>query len=124
MTRAHLLGALPLLLLAACKPAPDERRFVPAGDAVAGRAVAIRAGCTACHTFPGIDWPRGALGPKLEGFGDQGLIAGRLPNRPDILAAFVRNAPALVPGTAMPAMPITESEARDVAAYLYTLRRD
>ena len=51
------------------------------------------------------------------------MIAGRLPNRPDVLAAFVRNAPALVPGTAMPAMPLTEEESRDVAAYLYTLEQ-
>ena len=50
------------------------------------------------------------------------MIAGRLPNRPDVLAHFVRRAPELVPGTTMPAMPLSEKEARDVAAYLYTLR--
>jgi hypothetical protein len=38
-----------------------------------------------------------------------------------MLAAFVRNAPALAPGSAMPAMPLSETEARDVAAYLYAL---
>lgn len=48
-----------------------------------------------------------------------GPIAGSLPNTPANLAAFVRNAPAAKPGTTMPAMPISRSEARDVAAYLY-----
>ena len=39
--------------------------------------------------------------------------------RPEVLAAYIRDAPALVPGSGMPAMPVTEAEARDVAAYLY-----
>jgi hypothetical protein len=37
----------------------------------------------------------------------------------DLLAAYVRDAPATLPGTTMPAMPLTASEARDIAAYLY-----
>ena len=94
---------------------------MPEADAQAGRAVVERVGCGSCHTFPDIRWPRGGVAANLDGFADQALIAGRLPNRPDILAAFVRDAPALVPGVAMPAMPMTEGEARDVAAYLYTL---
>mgnify|MGYP006193551739 CR=1 FL=1 len=39
---------------------------------------------------------------------EQALIAGRLPNRPELLANYVRNAPSLVPGAAMPAMPISD----------------
>ena len=113
-----------LLLLAACKPPPDARHHMPEADAAAGRAVVERVGCTSCHAFPDIGWPRGAVGPDLSRFATQTLIAGRLPNRPDQLAAFVRDAPATLPGSAMPAMPIDEAEARDVAAYLYTLGDD
>ena len=47
------------------------------------------------------------------------MIAGRVPNRPDLLSAYVRNAPAVAPGTTMPAMPLSVQESRDVAAYLY-----
>ena len=115
------LMLMPLMLLAACKPPPEERRVMAAGDAEAGRAIVERVGCAGCHSFPGVAWPRGKLGPALAGFGTQGMIAGRLPNRPDLLAAFVRDAPALVPGSTMPAMPLSERESRDVAAYLYTL---
>ena len=97
---------------------------MPEADPAAGRDVVQHAGCTSCHAFPDIDWPKGTLGPPLGGFADQSLIAGRLPNRPDLLAAFVRNAPALLPDTTMPAMPINERESRDVAAYLYGLNRD
>ena len=52
------------------------------------------------------------------------MIAGRLPNQPDMMTRFVRDAPSLLPDTGMPAMPLTEAEARDVAAYLYSLDED
>jgi cytochrome c1 len=121
-----LRALLPLLALAlpvgACKPPPDERQHMPQADPAAGLAAIRRVGCGSCHSIPGLSWPKGELGPALDRFGDQGMIAGRLPNRPDVLAHFVRRAPELVPGTTMPAMPLSEKEARDVAAYLYTLR--
>ncbi|MFN3387779.1 MAG: c-type cytochrome [Allosphingosinicella sp.] len=120
MPRASASIAL-LLLAGACKPPPEERSFMPEADAARGKAAMERAGCGACHTIPGIRWPQGKVGPSLEGFADRGLIAGQLPNRPDILAAFLRNAPALLPGTTMPAMPLSEAESRDAAAYLYEM---
>lgn len=92
---------------------------MPQASVARGLAAMERVGCGACHVIPGLRWPQGASGPSLEGFAAQGLIAGRLPNRPDMLAAFVRDAPATVPGTTMPAMPLSAQEARDVAAYLY-----
>lgn len=107
------------LLVASCKPPPSGEHHMPQSSPANGRTVIERVGCAACHVVPGIRWPRGGVGPSLAGFAEQTLIAGRLPNRPEILAAFVRDAPAIVPGTAMPAMPISETEARDVAAYLY-----
>ena len=78
-----------------------------------------RVGCAACHVIPGVPWPQGRNGPSLEGFAGQALIVGKLPNQPDLLASFVRDAPAISPGTTMPAMPLTPYEAQDVAAYLY-----
>ncbi|MFC4254754.1 hypothetical protein ACFOWT_04950 [Croceibacterium xixiisoli] len=57
-------------------------------------------------------------------FNDTGLIAGYLPNTPVNLAAFIRNAPATKPGSTMPAMPVTVSEAVDMAAYLQGGGRD
>lgn len=84
-----------------------------------GKAVMERVSCGSCHVIPGFHWPRGAAGPSLESFDDEGLIAGALPNTPVNLAAFVRDAPAAKPGSTMPAMPLSADEARDVAAYLY-----
>jgi cytochrome c1 len=114
-----MLAAMLLLPAAACKGEPDDRHDLPFADAGRGREAAMRAGCGACHALPGIGWPTGTVGPPLEGYAGRSLIAGELPNRPDILAAYIRNAPALVPGSAMPAMPVSAAEARDIAAFLY-----
>lgn len=110
---------LPLLLLAACKPPPEQKKQMPQANAAHGKQVIERVGCASCHRIPGIGWPKGKVGPPLEGLRDRALLAGRLPNRPDVLAAYIRNAPALVPDSGMPAMPVSETEARDIAAYLY-----
>lgn len=108
-------------IAAACDGADVQRRVLAGADAGEGRRVIQRVGCGACHVIPGVAWPKGRTGPPLEGFAARPLIAGVLPNQPDTLVHFVRDAPALAPQTGMPPMPITEQEARDVAAYLYTL---
>ncbi len=94
---------------------------MPDADPARGLQAIARVGCGTCHAVPGLRWPEGGVGPSLHGFGKANLVAGHLPNQPEVLAAFVRNAPVVLPGTTMPAMPLTEQEARDVAAYLYTL---
>ncbi len=78
----------------------------------------------ACHQIPGVAWPRGEVGGPLAGFADRTLIAGRHPNQPDVLVRWLRDPPALSPDTAMPASNLTERQARDIAAYLYTLHDD
>ena len=108
--------------LAGCDGPPDRTPTVGDADVARGRQLVVDKGCAACHTFPDVKWPRGGLAPSLENFGRQGLIAGRLPNQPGTLLQFVRNAPALVPGTAMPATTMTDQEARDVTAYLLQLQ--
>lgn len=94
---------------------------MPGADASRGREIIMKLGCGSCHTIPGIGWPQGRVGPALDSFAERSLIAGQLPNQPAVLAAFVRNAPALKPATTMPAMAMTERESRDVAAYLYSI---
>ena len=125
--RAYLSISLFVALcagLAACKQPPGSRYGPDRETAERGLEAIERVGCAACHEIPGIDWPEGRTGPSLVGFDDIGLIAGALPNTPENLAAFVRNAPAAKPGSAMPAMPLSEEEARDVAEYLYGLDDD
>lgn len=62
------------------------------------------------------------VGPPLLWFARRTFIAGELPNTPANLIRWVRNPPSVEPGTAMPVLGLDEQQARDVAAYLYTLR--
>jgi mono/diheme cytochrome c family protein len=117
LLRSNLVLLL-VLFSTACKPPPAAETATPLASVERGRLAIERVGCAACHTIEGIAWPKGRTGPALPKLDRRGLIAGRLPARPDVLAEFVRDAPSLVPGTAMPAMPLTEAEAHDVAIFL------
>jgi len=108
------------LALAACSGAAETpTRAVPSGDPARGFQIINEVGCGSCHDVPGLDWPRGQVGPPLTGLGDRALIGSGLPNRPETLIPYLTNAPAVDPGSSMPPMPISEEEARDIAAYLY-----
>ena len=79
-------------------------------------------GCGSCHTIPGIPRAHGSVGPSLASFRDQAYVAGVLPNRPGDLVEWLMNPTVHAPQTAMPDLGITEDEARDMVAYLYTLQ--
>ena len=128
IARAWRRAAMPmpmlmLLGLAACERAeiPAEQRVIGA-DPVAGRAVIAAVACGICHVIPGIHGANGIVGPSLAGFGQRQLIGGVAPNQPAVLVQWVRDAPSIAPNTGMPELPLTEAQARDVAAYLFTLR--
>lgn len=120
MTRA--IAALALLAAASATPAADPAWLVGGGDAGRGAALIRAFGCAACHTVPGVAGANGNVGPPLARFGDRTYIAGMLPNEPGNLVHWLRDPQSVVPGNAMPATGLSEQEARDIAAYLYTLR--
>jgi cytochrome c2 len=95
---------------------------IAGADARRGRALVGEAGCAACHTVPGVRNARGNVGPPLARFADRTYIAGMLPNEPRSLVHWLRHPQQVVPGNAMPEMGLDERDARDIAAYLYTLR--
>lgn len=116
-----MAGAVVLALAGAgCGGGADaEPRRIPSADPARGLQVARDAGCGACHDIPRIDWPRGRVGPPLAGLGGRALIGSGLPNRPETLIPYLRDAQSVDPGSPMPPMPLSLEEARDVAAYLY-----
>jgi cytochrome c2 len=122
------LAVITCAALAGCDLSESARSIqkVPGGDAARGRAIVVRGnyGCTACHAVPGVELPRGIAGPPLEGMADRAFIAGQLPNKPDVLVSFLMNPPRLVPNTGMPDVRLNLDQARDVAAFLYTLEAD
>jgi cytochrome c len=78
-------------------------------------------GCITCHTIPGVPGANSLVGPPLNDWAGRGFIAGMLPNNPDNLMFWIQFPQEVQPGNVMPNMGVGDSDARDIAAYLYTL---
>jgi len=115
-----------LLAIAPLIACDGERDYVPrvhAGDADRGRAVLSALECGACHVIPGVPGAVGRTGPSLAAYARRSYVAGKFPNEPETLVRFILDPPALAPMTAMPAVAMSDQDARDIAAYLYELER-
>jgi cytochrome c len=99
-----------------------EATELTGGDPVRGRVAIRHYGCPSCHTIPGVPGAYGLVGPPLGGIANRVYIAGMLPNTPDNMIRWIQAPQQVHKHTAMPNMGMTESEARDIAGYLYTLR--
>ena len=94
---------------------------VPGGDPAAGAVQIVAHGCGACHLIPGIKGAEGLVGPPLIHWSRRGFIAGELSNNADNLVRWIVDPRAVEPGTDMPSTGVTDTQARDIAAYLFTL---
>ena len=125
LSRAAPLAWLALLLILGGCDYQEQKgiaaRFPSIGDPHRGATEIATAGCGSCHIIPGIDNARGLVGPPLDHMGRRIMIAGLLRNTPDNLIAWLRDPQAVVPGNAMPDMGLSEDQARNITAYLYTL---
>jgi cytochrome c2 len=81
-----------------------------------------RYGCGACHDIPGIRSAKGNVGPSLAHVANRSYLGGQLPNTPANLVRWIQHPQHIERGTAMPEMGVTDTDAKDIAAYLYTLR--
>lgn len=118
---ASLVPILGLVALAACGTASDRPHWPVIGDAAQGKIWAERMGCGSCHMIPGVQNADGMVGPPLTHFARRTIVAGVLPNTPANLVHWIQMPQAVVPGNAMPNAGLTDAQARDIAAYLYTL---
>lgn len=95
------------------------------GDANRGKQLFVQKGCTACHVVPGIPEATGTIGPNLAGIAGKPKIptaTGELENTPDNMVKWIMNPTAVKPSTQMPPLGITEAEARDLTAFMFTLK--
>jgi cytochrome c len=119
-TRATLIGAL--LFLSACEERqPVMPMMVEGGDPERGKVAARAFGCGSCHRIPTVPGAEGNVGPPLDGLAQQGYIAGVLANTPENMVRWIMNPQEINPGTAMPDLGVTEGQARDIAAFLYSI---
>lgn len=86
-----------------------------------GKRLIVQYRCGACHTIPGIYNANGNVGPPLIWFAKRTYIGGVLPNSPPNLVRWLLDPKAVDPLTAMPDLGLNDQQARDIAAYLYTL---
>lgn len=94
---------------------------VAGGDSERGRDLIETYGCGGCHVIPGVRGADSWIAPPLTDWAARQYIAGALRNEPENLVRWIQDPQAVEPGTAMPTMAITEAQARDIAAYLYTI---
>ena len=114
---------LVLLLCSCTQPESFQQgEQLTGGSAFNGRHLIYSYGCGSCHIIPGIAEANGTVGPTLKGFASRVYIAGSLTNETKNLLYWIAKPQEIVPGNAMPNLGITEHQARDMAAYLYTLQ--
>lgn len=92
---------------------PDTRR---------GAIALQQYACATCHRIPGIVGAIAHVGPPLEGIASRKYLAGRLPNTPENMLRWIHSPKSVSPATLMPDLDVTEEHARDIAAYLATLK--
>jgi cytochrome c len=92
------------------------------GDPLRGKAAITRYGCATCHTIPGVQGADALVASSLEHVASRSYVAGVLPNKPSNMISWIQNPPRVDPLTAMPNLGVTDSDARDIASYLYTLK--
>lgn len=97
---------------------PEEQRTAEQR----GRQLVVAYGCTSCHQVPGTDVPHGRVGPPLGTFAERRVIAGRLPNNAANAVRWIQDPQDIDPWTIMPDLGVTEQDAQDIVAYLYSLR--
>lgn len=118
-----IAAAMIVFLISACTDHDTQWAASMTGGAPARGREAIRSyGCQSCHTIPGIQGTKALVGPPLAGIASRSYIAGVLSNTPQHMIEWLRNPPGIDSKTVMPNMHVTERDARDIAAYLYTLR--
>jgi mono/diheme cytochrome c family protein len=99
---------------AAPDPAPPDARR--------GRRAIAQHACVTCHRIPGIVGPNSPVGPPLERIGTRAVLAGLLPNTPENMARWLQDPQRVHRDSAMPDLGVDARDARDMAAYLATLK--
>jgi len=113
--------------------APDFRAWVAAqqaapaepadgSPAARGREVFRTGACVGCHTIRGLS--AGTIGPDLTHVGSRRSLAGGMlvPNTPEHLARWLKDPPAVKPGSLMPDLRLSDADVAALVAYLTSLK--
>jgi cytochrome c oxidase subunit 2 len=116
-----------------------DESLLAKGDAEKGRQLYSKSSCIGCHAIVGTPFNMANVGPNLTHVGTRYTIAGGLyPNDAKHLAYWIKNAPALKPGSLMPTLGtgltdpktkmvvkmggLSDADIADIVAYLQALK--
>lgn len=91
-------------------------------DSARGKIALQQYACVSCHVIPGVVAASNPVGPSLAAIGSRKYLAGMLPNTSDNMVRWLRAPQEVAPNTAMPNLGVTQADARDMAAFLETLK--
>jgi mono/diheme cytochrome c family protein len=91
------------------------------GNAKAGKKALQQYLCVTCHQVPGVVGANRHVGPPLNGIATRKYIGGIIPNTPENMVRWLENPQQFDPHSAMPNLGVSNKDARDMAAFLYTL---
>ena len=117
-----MFALVALFVLSACSDEGANRRPLTHGNPHRGKIALTTYGCVACHTIPGVRGSNSLSAPPLIGISQRSYLAGMLVNTPDNLRSWIQHPRKINPHTAMPEQGVTDQDASDIAAYLYTAR--
>lgn len=123
-SRILLLALIAAVAGSACRNAKVEQEAaaMTGGDVRRGKIAITKYGCGACHTIPGVGNAAATVGPPLTRIADRHYLGGHLTNTPANMIRWIQHPQQVDPKNAMPELGVTDQDARDLAAYLYTLR--
>src|ERR1041385_1406720 len=117
-----IFSLLATACLTACKPGAATKLWASeatGGNPDHGKDAIGKRGCAACHMIDGIS-SEAMVGPPLTRMAARSYLAGSLQNNGTNLVRFIQHPHSVHNDTAMPEMGLTDQEARDIAAYLYS----
>jgi cytochrome c oxidase assembly factor CtaG/cytochrome c2 len=126
---ANARRSLPTLLLllfaagplAGCDDSHSAAILNFQGDAQRGKALVAQYGCGNCHLIPKVAGANGNVGPPLMNLATRVYLAGFVRNSPENMSVWLQDPQKVLPGNAMPAMGISQKDAHDLTAFLYSL---
>ena len=128
-SRGIAASAIVLAIAAGCGACSDRRqsvfdqaRTLTGGDPGKGMAAIDRYGCGGCHTIPGVAGANATVGPPLTNIASRSILGGHLTNTPANMMLWIEHPQQIDPKNVMPDMGVTDEDARNITAYLYTLR--
>jgi putative membrane protein len=117
-----LLLAAALTLTACGSSETREAENLTGGNVRRGFTAVDKYGCAACHTIPRVDAAPATVGPPLDRIARRHYLGGHLPNTPGNMIKWIQHPQAIDPKNIMPELGVTDQDARDIAALLYTSR--